>query len=140
MVKEEKKLILFVCSANSFRSQIAQAWANYLHGKDVLAFSAGVRPSKLSIAAVETMAKVSVDISDSYAKEIDEFCGLDFDLTVTLSEDAKSYFAHANVNSKFVHYEISDPTAAILNVKDKEKAIDNCRDEIKVIIDAVVGN
>lgn len=135
-----KKLVLFVCTANALRSQIAQGWAEFLYGEDLIAFSAGiVAASKLSESAIASMARVGIDISSYYTKSVDELCGLDFDFIVTLSDEAKEYFASYTGEAKLIHFDVVDASGVIANAAQIQMAIDDCRDSIKCIVKKVAN-
>jgi arsenate reductase len=83
-----KKRILFVCSGNACRSQIAEGWARALAGDAVEVFSAGLEAHGLDPAAVAVMAEAGIDISGQRSKSPGVLPSLSFDLVVTLSERA----------------------------------------------------
>ena len=80
--------MLFLCTGNSCRSQIAEGWARRLKGDVIEAYSAGVRPSGVNPWAIKVMAEAGVDILEHTSKHIDELFGLDFDYVVTLCDNA----------------------------------------------------
>ena len=134
-----EKLILFVCTANASRSQIAQGWANYLYKQNVIAFSAGIMPAeKLSESAISSMARVGIDISGQYTENVDGFCGLDFDLIVTLSDEAKEYFGNYKGRSTLIHFDVVSPDDIIGNARDMQFYFDNYRDQIRDIVKEVI--
>lgn len=83
----EKIKVLFLCTGNSCRSQIAEGWARHLKGNVIDAYSAGVRPFGVSSRAIKVMAESGVDISMHKSKHVDEFSGIDFDYVVTLCDN-----------------------------------------------------
>ena len=68
-----KERILFVCVQNSSRSQMAEAWCNYLYGDMIEAESAGLEPGELNPLVVEAMKEVGIDISENTASDVFEF-------------------------------------------------------------------
>ena len=86
-----KKRILFVCSGNACRSQIAEGWARALAGPEVEVFSAGVEAHGLDPSAVAVMAEVGIDISQQRSKSLGFLPNLSFDTVVTLSERAAQH-------------------------------------------------
>ncbi len=133
-----KKLILFVCTVNASRSQIARGWADFLFGEDLIAFSAGIMPTlKLNESAVASMARVGIDISDQYTKSVDELCGLDFDFIVTLSDEAREYFANYKGGGKLVHFDVAATSDVIGDAAQIKIAADNYRDSIRDIVKEV---
>ncbi|MHC4131160.1 MAG: arsenate reductase ArsC [Planctomycetota bacterium] len=101
--------VLFICTGNACRSQIAEAWANHLKHKELQAFSAGIHPIGVSSRAIKTMAEVSIDMSDHYSKHIDELQGIDFDYVITLCDNAKHFCPTFPHPTKMIHKHIHDP-------------------------------
>ena len=81
----EKKLkVLFLCTGNSCRSQMAEGWARHLKGDVIEAFSAGIETHGVNPNAVKVMAEAGVDISRYHSKFLDELNGINFDCVVTV--------------------------------------------------------
>jgi arsenate reductase len=101
--------VLFLCTGNSCRSQMAEGWARHLHGDALSAYSAGVKPTVLNADAVRVMAEAGVDISRRHAKHIDELADVPFAYVVTVCDDAHencpAFPGHANV----IHRGFDDP-------------------------------
>jgi len=85
----EKKTVLFVCSFNSVRSQIAEALLNARCGKHYTAYSAGIAPAGLNPFAVAVMKEVGIDISSQRSKKLSLFTGTRFDYVVTMCDRVK---------------------------------------------------
>ncbi|HPS56096.1 MAG TPA: arsenate reductase ArsC [Sedimentisphaerales bacterium] len=130
----EKKNVLFICTGNSCRSQMAQGWASYLRGDEIEAFSAGVAPARLSSRAVEVMSEAGVDISKHYSKHIDDLPGIDFDLVVTVCDNAKEQCPIWSGKTKVIHHSFDDPTGAIGTVDFVMSEFRRVRDEIRDFI------
>ena len=130
----EKKNVLFLCTGNSCRSQMAQGWAAYLRGDEIEAFSAGVAPAKLSSRAVQVMAEAGVDISEYYSKHIDDLPGIDFDLVVTVCDNAKEQCPVWHGKTKVIHHCFDDPSTAIGTVEYVMSEFRRVRDEIRDFI------
>ena len=81
--------ILFLCTGNSCRSQMAEGWARHLKGGLFEAYSAGVKTHGLNANAVRVMAEVGVDISGHRSKQVDELSGIEFDHVVTVCGNAR---------------------------------------------------
>ena len=79
-----KTTVLFLCTGNSCRSQMAEGWAKHLKDKEIEAYSAGIEKHGLNPLAVEVMAEAGVDISGQESKTIDELPVKTFDWVVTL--------------------------------------------------------
>ena len=83
-----KKRILFLCTHNSCRSQMAEALANHFLGKNYHAFSAGTEATRVNPLVIRVLAELGIDTSALYSKTIDAFAGQSFDHVVTLCGDA----------------------------------------------------
>ncbi len=83
-----KPEVLFLCTENACRSQLAEALANHFFGTKVKAFSAGVRPREVHPLAQKVLEEVGIDVSALRSKHLDEFSGKTFDLVVTLCDSA----------------------------------------------------
>jgi arsenate reductase (thioredoxin) len=81
--------VLFLCTGNSCRSQMAEGWLRHLGGQRFTALSAGTEPQGLNSLAVRVMAEAGVDISNQRSKSVEEFLGRDLDLLITVCGDAR---------------------------------------------------
>jgi arsenate reductase (thioredoxin) len=128
-----KKLnVLFLCTGNSCRSQMAEGWCNNLKNETMNAFSAGTKKHGLNSSAVAVMKESGVDISHQKSKTVEELPLMEFDLVVTVCEDASKncpYFP----GKKVIHFGFDDPPALTNNMKEEEalKVYRRVRDEIK---------
>ena len=104
-----RRRVLFVCTGNSCRSQIAEGWARALMGHLIEAHSAGVKPRGLDPCAVAVMAEAGVDISRGKSKLIDVWRLADFDYVVTLSDRARAHASLSGLSGKTIHAEFSAP-------------------------------
>lgn len=131
----DKLKILFLCTGNSCRSQMAEGFARALR-PDIEACSAGIEPHGLNPLAVEVMAKFGIDISCQRSQHLDEFKGTDFDYVITLCGSAHEncpYFS-----GKIVHHGFDDPPELAKNAVGKEENLVHyrrVRDEIKAFIE-----
>lgn len=117
--------ILFLCTGNSCRSQMAEGWANHLGKGRVEAFSAGVSPTGVVPATVEVMAEAGVDISAQRSKSADVFVGEEFDYIITLCDNAREACPYFPGEAKRFHWPIDDPYGRDLD------AYRRARDDIK---------
>jgi len=83
-----KKRILFLCTHNSCRSQMAEALANHFLGDHFQAYSAGTEATRVNPLAIRVLAELGIDTSRLYSKTMDQFAGQTFDHVVTLCGDA----------------------------------------------------
>lgn len=134
----DKIRILFLCTGNSCRSQIAEGWARHLKGDDIEAYSAGIEKHGLNPNAVKVMAEAGVDISKHQSQTVDELPVREFDYVVTVC-------GHANENcpifpgkAKVVHVGFDDPPKLAADAKTEEEALGHyrrVRDEIRAFVE-----
>jgi len=104
-----KKRILFVCSGNACRSQIAEGWARTLAGRDIDVLSAGIEAHGLDPAAVAVMSEVGIDISGQRSKSLGVLPNLPFDYVVTLSERAAVHIRRLDLPWRVVNLPCESP-------------------------------
>ena len=88
-MKRESIRVLFICTGNSCRSQMAEAWARYLGRGQVQAFSAGTTPRPIHPLAIRVMANNNVDIGGQQSKSLDVYLGQPFDYVITVCDRAR---------------------------------------------------
>ena len=109
----EKHRVLFLCTGNSARSQMAEGLVNHLMGERWRAFSAGTRPSGyVHPLAIKVMAELGIDITVQHSKSTEKFRGADFDLVVTVCDNAAKNCPTWLGKGKPVHIGFPDPAAA----------------------------
>jgi arsenate reductase (thioredoxin) len=132
-----KTRVLFLCTANACRSQMAEGFARKLKGKVIDAFSAGVRPFPVLGEAVQVMKEAGVDISMQYSKHVNELKNLDFDYVITLCASAQEACPVFPGKAKVLHVPFDDPPALAANARTVEEALGHyrrVRDEIRAFI------
>jgi arsenate reductase (thioredoxin) len=108
-----KKRLLFLCTGNAARSQMAETLANAFHGEAIEAVSAGSRAAGfVHPLAIRAMAEVGVDISDAASKSAAPFLGQDFDVVVTVCDSAARDCPHWPGAKRIEHWPIEDPSWA----------------------------
>lgn len=135
----EKKKVLFVCTQNSARSQMAEGLLRALYGDRYEVFSAGTNPFRVNPFAIEAMKKIGIDISGHRSKSIDEFRELDIDYAVTVCDSAKEscpYFPGAKV---LLHHSFSDPAAVTGSDEVILAEFERVRDEIRSWIEEAIS-
>lgn len=126
-----RKTVLFICTHNSARSQMAEAFLNALYGDHYTAYSAGIHPSKVNPFAVQVTAEIGVDISENRSKSIEEFRDMNFDYVVTVCDHAKETCPFFPGRENFLHKGFEDPSS-ITGTEDEILArVREIRDEIK---------
>jgi len=106
------KRILFVCTQNSSRSQMAEGLMNALFGETFAAFSAGTSPFRVNPFAIKALAEMGIDISSHRSKSTNEFLGQDFDYVVTVCDHAKENCPYFPGGKEYIHHSFADPAAA----------------------------
>ena len=110
MTATPKKLkILFLCTGNSCRSQMAEGWARALLEDSVEAFSAGVETHGLNERAVQVMIEAGVDISTHRSKLADDLCDIRFDFVVTVCDNARESCPVFPGEAVILHHGFDDP-------------------------------
>ena len=128
------KKVLFLCTGNSCRSQMAEGWARQMHGDWMEAFSAGTAPHGVDPRALRVMAESGVDISSQTSKHVDQFLDIPFDLVVTVCESAREACPFFPGDGKKVHRSFDDPPFLARDSMDEEEALVpylRVRDEIR---------
>jgi len=135
IMKKKKIKILFLCTGNSCRSQMAEGWAHCLKGDTLEAYSAGIEKHGLNPLAIKVMAEAGADISRQKSKVIDELPVQQFDYVVTLCDNAREtcpFFP-----GKKIHRGFDDPPKLAAKAKNEEEALVHyrrVRDEIRGFI------
>lgn len=104
--------VLFLCTGNSARSQMAEGLLRSKAGDRFDVFSAGTRPVGLSPNAVKALSEVGIDISGNRSKSVDEFAGQEFDYVFTVCDNARESCPIFPGGGKRVHHSFEDPAAA----------------------------
>jgi len=123
--------VMFLCTGNSCRSQMAEGFARVL-GKGLIdAHSAGLTPTDVNEWAIAVMQEIGIDISDQEAKEIDPEFLLSMDVIITLCGNAEASCPMTPPDIKRVHWPIDDPAAATGSEEEIMAAFRKARDEIR---------
>ncbi|MYL83732.1 arsenate reductase ArsC [Desulfovibrio aerotolerans] len=139
----EKKNILFLCTGNSCRSQMAEGFARALRSDVLTAFSAGVEKHGLNPRAVAVMAEAGVDIAGQTSKLVSELPDVSFDYVVTLCGSAHDLCPFFPGPVKKVHMGFEDPPALAANAATEEEALGHyrrVRDAIREFVAGLPGN
>ena len=137
---EQKLKVLFLCTGNSCRSQMAEGWARHLKGDEIEAYSAGIETHGLNPHAVKVMAEAGVDISSHRSKHLDELSDVSFDYVVTVCDHAHESCPLFPGRTKVVHVGFDDPPRLAKEAKTEQEAL-NCyrrvRDEIRAFVETL---
>lgn len=113
-----KQRILFLCVANSARSQMAEGLARHLLGDRVEVMSAGSRPATVNPWAIEAMAELGIDVSDHHSKSVDEFDLSELDFVITLCAEEVCPVLRGDVEQ--LHWPVDDPASDGASLGDDE--------------------
>jgi len=128
--------ILFLCTGNSCRSQMAEGWARKLHPHRIRACSAGITASELNPLAVQVMAEAGVDISKQRSQDLAAYQDTPLDLIVTVCDHARAVCPVFPGDVRTIHRGFDDPPA--LATSDTDLApYRRVRDEIKQFVTAL---
>ncbi|MBX3356624.1 MAG: arsenate reductase ArsC [Phycisphaeraceae bacterium] len=139
-VESRRLRVLFLCTGNSCRSQMAEGWARALWADSIEPFSAGTEPTALNRLAVQAMAEEGVDISQQRSKRIDELGGRLFDVVVTVCDSAHEscpVFPHA---TRVLHVGFDDPPRLAAGAMTDDEALPHyrrVRDEIRQFVESL---
>jgi arsenate reductase len=133
----DKIKVLFICTGNSCRSQIAEGWASHLKSDSIEAYSAGIRPIGLSSRAVKVMAEAGADISMQTSKHIDDLGGIDFDYVVALCDNAYKQCPVFGGRARLIHRAFEDPSFATGSDQDVMAAFRKARDDIRAFVETL---
>lgn len=128
---KEKLNILFLCTGNACRSQMAEGWARKLKSDCIEVFSAGVMPASVSLRAIKVMAEAGVDISRQYSKHVNDIEGITFDYVITLCDNARENCPVFFGKGKLIHKPFPDPMFAIGSDEKIMNEFRKTRDDIK---------
>ncbi len=131
------KKILFLCTGNSCRSQMAEGWARKLKGDSIEAYSAGIETHGLNPDAIRVMAEAGVDISGQRSKNVAELRDIAFDYVVTVCSDAHENCPMFLGKAKVVHVGFDDPPRLAAGAASEEERLApyrRVRDEIREFV------
>jgi arsenate reductase (thioredoxin) len=131
--------ILFLCTGNSCRSQMAEGWARKLKADVIEPFSAGTEPHGMNPRAVRAMAEAGVDISSHHSKHVDALKDIPFDYVVTVCDHANETCPVFPGRSKRVHVGFDDPPRLAKDARSEEEAMAHYRRVRDEIRDFVAG-
>lgn len=134
-----KKKVLFLCTGNSCRSQMAEGLLRHYFGDKYEVFSAGTKPSTVNTNAIKVMAEIGIDISGQKSKSVDEFKNQEFDLVITVCDNAKESCPIFLGKAERLHWSFIDPAEATGNDDEILKVFREVRNQIKSKITIFFG-
>jgi arsenate reductase len=138
----DKPKLLFLCTGNSCRSQMAEGWARALLADTVKTYSAGIETHGLNPLAVKVMVEAGVDISGQRSKHVDELKGVRFDLVVTVCDRAAESCPLFPGTTRVVHHGFADPPRLAKSAKTEADALVHyrrVRDDIRAFVETLPG-
>jgi len=143
-VNTEKKLkVLFLCTGNSCRSQMAEGWALHLKGDQIEPCSAGISPHGVNRRAVLAMAEKGIDISNHTSDHVDDFQDVDFDYVVTVCDHAREHCPVFPGKAAMIHRSFPDPPWLARKASSDEEALPHyrkVRDQIREFVEGMPEN
>lgn len=135
-----KQRVLFLCTGNSCRSQMAEGWARHLKGATIDAYSAGTQPHGVNPLAVKVMAEAGVDISGQTSKHVNDLVGVPLDYVVTVCGNAEDACPAFPGRVKRVHVGFDDPPRLARDARTEDEALAHyrrVRDEIRAFVASI---
>lgn len=139
---EARSRVLFLCTGNSCRSQMAEGWTRHLKGDQIDVRSAGITAKRLDPRAVQVMAEVGVDISGHTSKSVAEVLGEPFDYVITVCDNAKESCPVFPGRSVVLHQGFDDPPKLAATATTEEQALAHyrrVREEIRAYVETLPG-
>lgn len=106
------KRVLFICTGNSARSQMAEGLLRHLGNGEYEVASAGTKPSRVNTFAIKAMAEKGIDISRHTSDHVDKYMGQEFDFVITVCDNAKETCPYFPTTKTRLHWSFGDPAAA----------------------------
>jgi arsenate reductase len=138
----QKLRVLFLCTGNSCRSQMAEGWARQLKSDVIEAYSAGIETHGMNPSAVKVMAEAGVDITPQRSQHVDEVKDVGLDYVVTVCAHANQSCPVFPGNAEVIHVGFEDPPKLAKTAKTEEEALNHyrrVRDEIRKFIETLPG-
>ena len=139
MTKDKLK-IMFLCTGNSCRSQMAEGWARHLKGDVIDAYSSGVDPHGMNPNAVRVMGEAGVDITGQSSKHVNDLKDIPFDYVVTVCDSAHESCPLFPGKTQVIHVGFDDPPRLAKTAKSEDEALGHyrrVRDEIRTFIETL---
>jgi len=125
------KKVLFLCTGNSVRSQMAEGLLNHMSHGEWKVQTAGIFPSYVHPLAIRVMEEIGIDISQQTSKSMNQFLNEAFDYIITLCDEAAQSCPTFPGQGKRLHWSFQDPAAAIGTIEERLAVFRRVRDEIK---------
>jgi arsenate reductase len=139
-MRMEKLRILFLCTGNSCRSQMAEGWTRHLKGDQIEVWSAGVETHGLNPLAVKVMAEAGVDISAHRSTHVKEVLDIPFDAVITVCDNARESCPIFPRPVRKIHKNFDDPPFLAKSAKSETEVLNiyrRVRDEIRTFVETL---
>jgi arsenate reductase (thioredoxin) len=133
------KKILVLCTGNSCRSQLAEAYLRHFAGNTAAIYSAGVETHGVNPRAILTMQEDGIDISSHTSNNVNEYFDVDFDFIITVCDNAKERCPYFPSNAKTFHYNFPDPAKVIGTEEEIMQQFAEVREIIKTYCEKFVA-
>jgi len=135
----EKKRVLFLCTGNSCRSQMAEGLLRYKAGDRFEVASAGTAPHLVHPFAVKVMEEIGIDISGHHSKSVKEFMNQGFDYIITVCDQAREACPVFPGGEKRIHWSLEDPVRAEGSEEEKLNIFRRIREELMSRIEGFIS-
>jgi arsenate reductase (thioredoxin) len=140
-VETKKQRVLFLCTQNSARSQMAEGFLRHLGGESFEAHSAGIEPTdEIHPCAVEAMDEIGIDISEQESKTLERYLGEPFDYVIKVCDDANEACPFFPGAQSRLHWSLEDPSRAEGSEEERLEVFRRVRDGIKHRVQAELVN
>lgn len=133
------KRILVVCTANSCRSQMGEAYLRFFAGEQVEVVSAGLFPQAIHPLTKVVLEEDNIDLGAAYSKPITDFSGQSFDFVLTICEEVRPHIPQFIFCDARAHMPVDDPAQVEGDTEIQLEAFRNCREEIKRLMLRFIG-
>ncbi len=130
---KRKPRVLFLCTANSARSQMAEGLMRHFSKGNVEVFSAGARPAQVHPLAIKTMADAGIDISQQYSKHVDDLADQQFDYVITVCDHQREACPVFPGDPDRIHWSLPDPASAEQD-DERERAFKSTANHLRNLI------
>lgn len=134
------KKVLFLCTGNSCRSQMAEGLFRELYGDKYEVYSAGINPTEVNKNAIKVMHEIGIDISKQISKSVNEFSNKPFDTIITVCDNAKESCPFFPCQAERLHWSFIDPAEATGTPDEIIEVFKDVRDQIKSRITDTFAN
>ena len=129
------KKVIFICTGNACRSQMAEGFLNYYKGNKYEVYSAGTNPTRVHPAAIKVMSELKIDISNHTSDHMNDFLHKGIDIVITVCDDANRKCPVFPGSQKSIHWSIKDP---FINWSDEDHLLEPYRNARDIILNKII--